>query len=935
MIAACRLFRWKWLGVVAALVATLAWNGLPAIHAASPIRLNGPLVAGGDVSEVGLQFSSDGSRVLYHADQTTDNVFEIFSVPSTGGTAVKLNGPLGAGGRVFSASLKFSPDGTRVLYQADQTTGTGHEVFSVPSAGGTAVKLNGPLVAGGSVDGAGLQFSPDGSRVLYWARQATNDVFEIFSVPSGGGTAVRLNGPLVAGGDVLVGAGAVSTSGLQFSADGSRVLYRADQTTDGVDEIFSVPSTGGTAVKLNGPLVAGGDVTFSRFSPDGSRVLYRADQTSDEVFEIFSVPTSGGTAVKLNGPLLAGGDVISQQFSPDGSRVLYRADQTSDEVFEIFSVPSAGGTAVRLNGPLVADGNVSGLGLQFSPDGSRVLYLADQTTNNMFELFSVPSTGGTAVKLNGPVATGVSDEGLQFSPDGSRVIYLADQTTVNVSEVFSVPSAGGTPVKLNGPLVAGGDASGLSLQFSPDGSRVLYLADQNTDEVDEVFIVPSTGGTAIKLNGPLVAGGDVSSSGLQFSPDGSRVLYLADQTTDNVAEIFVRVVRLRWDTAGGSWDAAANWDQAVTPDEVMQVFIDTPAVVTVTGDGVPRIVNELQVGGGSGASVLELRSDAVIAALNGFSIASGGVLRGDGVLDAGAAAVINPAGGEIRVGSGERLRVTSGAFTNAGRLESIGTGAALAELEFSGAVTNAGATGTISGRNAILRFNGGLTNEGSMALSFGTTDVVGDINNPSTGRIVVSGGSQATFYDDVVNNGTIQVSAGSTAVYFGAVSGAGSFPGTGTNFFEGDLQPGNSPAAVQVEGDLRLGPNAGLQIELGGTTAGAQYDQLQVGGLLSLDGALDVRLLDGFVPSYGSTFDLLEFGSLLGRFDTIELPALDGGLDWDTTSLYTTGTITAVPEPQSAILGFVALLFVYAARLMRRLRTACAMSTRLQSRSRP
>jgi hypothetical protein len=68
-------------------------------------------------------------------------------------------------------------------------------------------------------------------------------------------------------------------------------------------------------------------------------------------------------------------------------------DQIADDVFELFIVPSGGGTPVRLNGPLVVDGDVKSEGLQFSPDGSRVLYHADQETHDVVELFSVPSAG--------------------------------------------------------------------------------------------------------------------------------------------------------------------------------------------------------------------------------------------------------------------------------------------------------------------------------------------------------------------------------------------------------------------------------------------------------------------------------------------------------------------------------------------------------------
>ena len=75
-------------------------------RAADPIKINGPLVAGGDVSTSSLQFSPDSSRVLYYADQDTNDVFEIYSVASGGGTPVKLNGPLVAGGDVFNPAVQ-------------------------------------------------------------------------------------------------------------------------------------------------------------------------------------------------------------------------------------------------------------------------------------------------------------------------------------------------------------------------------------------------------------------------------------------------------------------------------------------------------------------------------------------------------------------------------------------------------------------------------------------------------------------------------------------------------------------------------------------------------------------------------------------------------------------------------------------------------------
>ena len=106
-------------------------------------------------------------------------------------------------------------------------------------------------------------------------------------------------------------------STLQFSPDSSRVLYRADQDTDNVTEIYSVASGGGTPTKLNGPLVANGNVLFdSSSAPTVAGSSTRADQDTNGVIEIYSVASGGGTPTKLNGPLVAGGNVLSQTVQP-------------------------------------------------------------------------------------------------------------------------------------------------------------------------------------------------------------------------------------------------------------------------------------------------------------------------------------------------------------------------------------------------------------------------------------------------------------------------------------------------------------------------------------------------------------------------------------------------------------------------------------------
>jgi Tol biopolymer transport system component len=895
---------------------------------AGVIKLNGALPTGARVQRDGIQFSPDGSQILYVADQETFGVYELYSVSSDGGTPVKLNEQLVTGGDVYDDGVQFSPDGLSILYRADQETNGVAEIYGVPGDGGTAVKLNGQL-ANDYVDDRGLQFSPDSSRVLFRATQDTAGVWEIYSVPSDGGTAVKLNGQLVDGGDVY-------GEGLQFIPDGSRVVYRADQEVDGVPEIYSVLSNGGTPTRLNGELTAGGRVQEKgiRVSLDSSRVLYIADQEIKDIYGLYSVPSGGGTSVKLNEEQV-GIEEVFIQFSPDSSRVLYLGYQEAEESYGIYTVPSQGGTSVKVDTePVAADDIFDGSedtglsrSLQFSSDSSRILYLSYNDNDDVYGLYVVPSEGGTAVHLTGELVAGrnIEPESIQFSPDDSQILYLADQDTNGVYELYVVPSEGGTSVKLNGQLVTGGDVERDGPQFSPDGSRVLYVADQDTNGVYELYIVPSEGGTPVKLNGQLVTGGDVEAESIQFSPDSSRVLYRADQDTNGVYELYTRKLFQEWNVASGQWDEPGNWDQGELPGDVWPIEVNPESFATVTGPASDTSIFSLDIGAtATGVATLDLQPSVTLTVANQVAITDRGALTGSGHLDARGGlvndgrmdldgmtaagltlqnngvisgsgtidnALANSASGEIRVGPGQRLHMTGiGAQANAGDIEVIGIATQFAEIEFDGALTNAASTGNITARHAIMRFKGGLANQGAVKISFGTSDVHGDIDNQSGATITVKGNSNVTFWDDLTNNGTVEVTSGSTTAHFGILSGEGSFTGGGTNFVEGGLSPGSSPGTISFDGELVLGSVATTLMELAGANPG-EYDQIIVGGELSLDGQLMVQLIDGYVPSDGDSFDIFDFGLLAGDFQQYDLPPLPDDLLWNITGLAAEGIL--------------------------------------------
>ena len=273
------------------------------------------------------------------------------------------------------------------------------------------------------------------------------------------------------------------------------------------------------------------------------------------------------------------------------------------------------------------------------------------------------------------------------------------------------------------------------------------------------------------------------------------------------------------------------------------------------------------------------------------ALTNAGLLTGAGTV---LKALTNGATGEVRGESGKTL-FFSGAATNSGTFNLLG-----GTLDFADGVTNS-ATGTITGfgtfRSALL------TNHGNLGLS-GNTRIDGDVTNTAGARIITSGGSTTTFYDDVIHNGSeIRTSAGGATVFFGAVSGAGPFTGTGTVYFEGDLRPGNSPAVVTFSPQIVFSPSNVLTVELGGRVAGTGYDKLVFtntgASQLTWGGTLVIELINGFTPAAGDAFDVFDFdpARATGTFGAITVVTnglLPPGLAFDTSELHTTGILRVV-----------------------------------------
>ena len=86
-----------------------------------------------------------------------------------------------------------------------------------------------------------------------------------------------------------------------------------------------------------------------------------------------------------------------------------------------------------------------------------------------------------------------------------------------------------------------------------------------------------------------------------------------------------------------------------------------------------------------------------------------------------------------------------------------------------------------------------------------------------------------------------------------------------------------------------------LNIEIGGLTAGTQYDRLAISGSATLNGSLNISLIGGFVPNPGDTFQIMTFGSRSGSFTTTNGLDLGGGRLFQVNLTSTSLTLVTPP----------------------------------------
>lgn len=419
-----------------------------------------------------------------------------------------------------------------VVFIADKEVDDVRELYAMQDDGSGLVKLSGTLLSGS----VGLfKLSPDKSKVAYAAAEDTAGVADLYVVNVDGTGRVKVSQGLGPDADVFHGN---TSDAFWWSPDSTRLVYLADTDIDEIRELYLVNADGSDHHKINGsvgnPVVV--QIGQAKWSPDSRYVAYyvRTLNRSGYITDRFAINThdttiGGRNSVRVSGSAIqttASGSVQEMVWSPDSTRIAYVSYENSGSMREIY-IANAGedqslsSATRRVNVPLTSGQNCF-FRIYWSGDGRYLLYycspgLYTHDTQNV--------TARNGVNISGSLAAGRGIDRFAWSPDFSRVAYIADQDTDNQYELYSaLPDVASSAVKLNGLLPTGGAVR--QFKWSPDSNRVAYVADKDTDDVFETYTAMAGGGSAsIKVSLDNLTNSDVNPDRFSWSPDGQYIAY--------------------------------------------------------------------------------------------------------------------------------------------------------------------------------------------------------------------------------------------------------------------------------------------------------------------------------------------------------------------------------------------------------------------------
>jgi Bacterial Ig-like domain (group 3) len=600
----------------------------------------------------------------------------------------------------------------------------------------------------------------------------------------------------------------------------------------------------------------------SSWSDDGNWSLGAPPGTTDVAD--FTDSGNGGSllAVTLDEPASIAGLTIDSSWtgtlSLQNALVLLSTSQVSNGTIDFSSV-TTGSTTVT--GSLTNVGTLTYSGstqLEWDAAGT----FTNKGTLNLAAATTFALANGGTLTNSGVIADSIAGDGFALNGGSTLTNQQSGMFDFQADSSFGFSSTPGTLDNLGTvKKTAGTGTSALNVVFNNENGVI--AATSGTISVDSAAGGAISGGT---FN--IGQGATLDLTG------GATVSYSGSYTGTGLGTVSLNSGTLGIGSGGATFDFNPG------------LFQWTGGTIN-TSTGNLTNTGTISLAGASGASEV-LEGSGVLT--------NQGTINQTGLafLDIDSPATLDNTTGtfDFQADSGISEDQTGGTFTNGGSLEkTAGTGSSIVNngITFSN-------TGTVSVQSGTLNLEDGGQSIISGTLAAGTWTV-------AAGTTLDLGGSITTLATTVTLQGPGAVFSAlaplntiSTAGDLD-IAGGGSFTTAGNLDNAGTISLG--PGALTVTGGYTQASTGTFDEGIGGITPATQFGQINVTSAATLNGTLDIRLLNSFEPSLEQTFAIVSSHSESGKFSTVTTPTISTSVTFQPPSYAAAGVSLATIKNSS------------------------------------
>jgi Tol biopolymer transport system component len=327
--------------------------------------------------------------------------------------------------------------------------------------------------------------------------------------------------------------GGTSSPSAAAAADGTIVYGFPDTVADGID-LYAIAPDGTGKRKLTET-----SSCCLTLSPDGRDILYGQTGLDGRI-----TPVTQGliSRTRSQWDVPAGLSLAPGAWSTNLDLAFEGTNETKPGENGIYLSIANGGGLIwgELTRLTTATGGHDDIPLTFSPDGSKLLFLRDNSPNNvgpMGDLFVIGIDGSDLRQLNPPSIKVRSNDlfgaGASWSPDGLRVAFSGFDTAKGAGStaVYVVIAAAGAATAITAPE----DNFSTSARWSPDGSWIAFDRSTGAGGNHDVWLVHPDGSGLTNITSAV----DVGVCCSQWSPDSSKLLVQGAVSDSAIVDLWI------------------------------------------------------------------------------------------------------------------------------------------------------------------------------------------------------------------------------------------------------------------------------------------------------------------------------------------------------------------------------------------------------------